>query len=171
MEYKKILSTLTNNDVRYLVVGAVGLVLSGYNRNTADLDLLVDLETDNLRKVIQFMNGNSYKPRPPVPATDILDSEKRRSWTEEKNLKAFTFFDSKNPFGNIDLLIYSNIDFKGAWERKQTFYVNETPIYVASLEDLEVLKANAVKNRALPKDFQDLEAITELKRRRENDNR
>ena len=157
---------LTKKDIRYLVVGAVGLILSGYTRYTADLDLLVDLETENLKKIVQVMEETNYKPRPPVPAVELIDPEKRKIWNEEKNLKAFTFIDPKNPLDNLDLLIYSDVDFDEAWKRKQTLYVNETPIYIASLEDLTFLKENAVKNRALPKDLYDLEVLKELKRRR-----
>ena len=51
---ERVLAALNAAEVRYLVVGGVAVVLHGYLRTTADLDLVVELETDNvLRAVIK----------------------------------------------------------------------------------------------------------------------
>lgn len=164
MRYPLILPKLSERKTRYLVVGAVGALLSGYFRTTADLDLLIDLNNDNLEKFLDFAKVNGYLPRAPVPAEELKNSIKRQEWHEKKGLKAFSFYDPKDPFGNIDLLIYSPVNFEEAWTRKQTIWLNETQVYVASLDDLIELKEDAIKNRTLQKDLYDLEALKRLRK-------
>ena len=48
MYYEEVFSELSRRRVRYLVVGGVALVLHGVLRLTADLDLMLDMEKDNL---------------------------------------------------------------------------------------------------------------------------
>lgn len=165
MVYHIILPELTKSGIRYLTVGAIGALLNGYYKTTADLDLLVDLEENNLKRLLEFLKSKSYVPQVPVAPEELLQSEKRKEWYEKKNLRAFTFIDHKNPFGNIDLLIYTVIDFNEAWSRKQTVFLDETPVFVASIDDLILLKEDAIKNRDLQKDLYDLTALKELKRR------
>jgi hypothetical protein len=45
---ERVLKALNEADVRYLVVGGVAVVLHGHLRTTADLDLAVELERDNV---------------------------------------------------------------------------------------------------------------------------
>ena len=165
MDYEQALPKLTEQGIRYLVVGAIGAALSGYTRATMDLDLLVDLDEKNLQKVLAFMEQAKYVPRAPVPANELLDPKKRQAWYDEKNLRAFTFVNLQNPTEDIDLLLYSPIVFGEAWDRKQTVHLNKIPIYVASIDDLITLKKGAVQNRKLPKDIYDLAALEKLQRR------
>lgn len=166
MDYQELLPRLTLAKIRYLVAGAVGGILSGYFRTTADLDLLVDLKRQNLRRVVAFMESIRHVPRVPVPPSDLLDPRKRRVWRRDKGLRAFTFIDPKQPFGNIDLMIFSPVPFSDAWKRRETVYLQETEVHVASLADLIALKQDAIKNRSLPKDEIDLKALEELRLRR-----
>ncbi len=166
MNCETLLCELTRHEIKYLTVGAVGATLSGYPRSTSDLDILVDLGTENLSKLIDFLALNNYHPRAPVPAIELLDAKKRQTWHDEKNLRAFTFIDAKNPAGNVDLLIYASVEFNEAWQRKQVYDLDGIPVYVAALDDLILLKEDAIKNRNLSKDLYDLEALRQLKERR-----
>ena len=59
MIYERIFEALNRKEVRYLVVGGVAMVLYGYGRLTVDLDLLVDLDSDNLDKLVKALNEYS----------------------------------------------------------------------------------------------------------------
>jgi len=52
MVYEDIFTKLNERKVNYLVVGGIALVLHGVVRLTADLDLIVKLQSDNLAKFI-----------------------------------------------------------------------------------------------------------------------
>jgi hypothetical protein len=47
-----IVRALNEARVRYLIVGGLAVVAYGYVRFTADLDLFVDLEEENLRRAL-----------------------------------------------------------------------------------------------------------------------
>jgi predicted nucleotidyltransferase len=42
---------LNENDVRYITIGGFAVNIYGYNRNTGDLDILIDDSLDNRRKL------------------------------------------------------------------------------------------------------------------------
>ncbi len=59
--------------VRYVVVGGLATVLHGYARLTADIDLMVDLEPEELRKSIDALAGYGMVPRLPVDPYGFAD--------------------------------------------------------------------------------------------------
>jgi hypothetical protein len=61
--FEPIIEQLNNNGVRYVVVGGVAVVLHGYARLTADLDLAVDLSTEEARKAIDSRGLGGAPPR------------------------------------------------------------------------------------------------------------
>ncbi len=64
--YVPVLEALNDMQVRYVVVGGLATVLHGYARLTADIDLMVDLEPEELRKSIDALAGYGMVPRLPV---------------------------------------------------------------------------------------------------------
>jgi hypothetical protein len=72
---------------------------------TADLDILVSLDRKNLEHLLAAMDELGYRPRLPVPVSDLLDAQKRRDWLASKNLHAFTFWNQQRPFEEIDVLL------------------------------------------------------------------
>ena len=91
MFYEEVFRKLTDREVKYAVAGGVALVLHGVVRLTADLDLIVELSTENLRKFIRAINELGYKPKPPVDAEDFIDPLNRKAWKEEKAWKFSVF--------------------------------------------------------------------------------
>ena len=73
MYYENVFRSLQKKNIRYAVAGGVALVLHGVVRFTADLDLIVDLEQENLGRFVQAMTELGYRPRNPVNAGDLLD--------------------------------------------------------------------------------------------------
>lgn len=55
MFYEAIFEKLNESHVDYIVVGGVALVLHGVVRLTADLDLMVYLESNNLSNFVNIM--------------------------------------------------------------------------------------------------------------------
>jgi hypothetical protein len=67
---------------------------------------------------------------------------------------------------NIDLMIYPPFPFEQLWNQKDIFEIKGTEIYVACVQDLIALKLNAIAERGLDKDYEDLEALKIIQRRR-----
>ena len=59
---------LTNADVRFLIVGGLAVVAHGYGRMTQDIDLVISLESDSVRRVFAALASLGYRPRGPVTA-------------------------------------------------------------------------------------------------------
>ena len=59
----RIFAALETSGVRYLVVGGVAVVLHGHPRFTADLDLVLSLDDDNLARALPALEDFRYRPR------------------------------------------------------------------------------------------------------------
>lgn len=65
--YERLFHVLNQAKVRYLVVGGVAVNLHGYPRFSADVDLLLFLEKDNLKVFGDTLRRLGYAARLPVP--------------------------------------------------------------------------------------------------------
>jgi hypothetical protein len=112
MYYENVFRSLEKNKIRYAVAGGVALVLHGVIRFTADLDLIVDLEPDNLKRFVQAMTELGYRPRNPVKAEEFLEPAIRDGWKREKGMEVFSFVDPAQQMTLIDVFIEEKIPFR-----------------------------------------------------------
>lgn len=68
-DYKEILSALSDNKVRFLVVGAYAMGVYGYVRATGDFDIRVEASPDNSRKVYNALKEFGAPLRELAPDT------------------------------------------------------------------------------------------------------
>ena len=102
-DLERIFAALETSGARYLVVGGVAVVLHGHPRFTADLDLVLALDRQNLRAGLAALEGLGYRPRAPVSLEHFLDPETRRGWAEEKGMTVFSLWSPELPATEIDL--------------------------------------------------------------------
>ncbi len=158
MYYENVFSALQQNNIRYAVAGGVALVLHGVVRFTADLDLIVDLEQENLGRFLQTMTGLGYRPRNPVKTGDLLDPSIRESWKREKGMVVFSFIDPSQPMTMIDVFIEEKIPFREVMQEIVRMEARGITIPVVSLKQLKRLKRVAGR----PQDLADIEALEAL---------
>lgn len=145
--------------VRYLVVGGLAVIAHGYVRFTADVDLILAFDGDNIARALQVLKTLNFRPRAPVPIEQFADPVKRREWQETKGLRAFSLFSSSDPQTEVDLFINDPIGFDDAAERAISFhYADGLELPVCGIDDLVKLKRAA--NR--PKDQVDLDHLKKL---------
>jgi hypothetical protein len=159
-EIERLLTQLSNAGVRYLVVGGVAVVLHGYLRATADLDLVVDLDPQNLNVIVELLERLGFRPRPPVPIRSFADSTERRRWLEEKNFQVFSLWHPEKPGFELDLFVSLPFEFAAAFDRASVVPLGDTRVYVASIDDLVDMKRAAGR----PRDQEDIEALLALRR-------
>ncbi|MGQ0721576.1 MAG: nucleotidyl transferase AbiEii/AbiGii toxin family protein [Candidatus Eiseniibacteriota bacterium] len=152
------LRALNAAEVRYLVTGGVAVVLHGYLRTTADLDLWVQLEPENLRHATRALGALGYRPRAPVKLDEFADPAKRREWIEEKGLVVFSLWNPSAPL-EIDLFVKDPFDFGAAWARAVRAPLETTDAMVVALEDLIAMKQRVGR----PRDLEDVEALRALR--------
>jgi predicted nucleotidyltransferase len=142
----------------YVIIGGVALLMHGVVRLTADLDLMVALEQDNLRKLIDAMAELGYRPRIPEPAEALLDPAKRQCWIDQKNMEVFSFYEPDQPMALVDIIIREPVDYRALRARAVMMGIDELSVPVASREDLIALKR--ISDR--PQDREDIKALERL---------
>ena len=165
MFYEEVFRKLSDREVKYAVAGGVALVLHGVVRLTADLDLIVELSTENLRRFITAMNELGYKPKPPVDAEDFIDPLNRETWKEEKGMEVFSFYHPKMPMNLIVVFVNEPIGFNEIESEIVIFKAKDIEIPVISKKHLKSLKRKA--NR--PQDIADIEALEEIEQMEHED--
>ncbi len=157
-DIERVLEALNSAGVRYLVVGGVAVVLHGHLRTTADLDLVVQLERENILKTVRALAGLGYRPRAPVAAEAFADEEVRESWVRDKDLTVFSFWSSRAPTLEVDLFVREPFGFADVYARALKVPLESTFVWVVSLPDLIALKSQARR----PQDLEDIEALRAL---------
>jgi len=156
--YVPVFEALNDAQVRYVVVGGLATVLHGYARLTADIDLMVDLDPDELRKGIDALTKYGMIPRLPVDPYDFVEPHMRRHWIEEKNMRVFSLWKLDEPLLSVDLFVEHPIEFDLIWSRAEVMALGSVSVRIVSIPDLIALKRLA--NR--PQDLTDIEKLLEI---------
>lgn len=159
----KVFRAFNRQKVRYLVIEGVASVLYGNPRFTKDLDLWVDPDESNLRKVVQAFKLLRFIPRNPVKAEEFIDEENRKRWAKEKGMLAFTFINPKTPLENIDLLFEGPFPFDRAYKRRVLFKSEGVRIPTISMPDLITMKKKAGRVQDL-QNVEIMQASSKLKK-------
>ena len=154
-DFEAVFAALQRAGVRYLVVGGVAVVLHGYPRFTADLDLVVALDRENVLGFLAALDALDYRPQAPVPAVALADAETRRLWIQEKNLKVLSFWSPEHPATEIDVFVAEPFPMDLALARSLRVPLGELTVPVASIPDIIFLK----RQSARPKDLDDIQAL------------
>ncbi len=158
MFFEEALLLLRDGGVRFIVVGGTAVILHGVPRTTADLDLVVDEDPENLRRFVSAMTRLGYQPRAPVEASELCDPERRRAWIAEKGMRAFTFYLPGHPLGDIDVLIDTPISFTELSARAERLDAGGLMLRIACVEDLIRMKVAAGRDQ----DLADVDALRRL---------
>lgn len=155
---ERVLAALNDAGVRYVVVGGVAVVLHGVLRTTADLDLVIQLDPDNVRRGLEALGRLGYRPRAPVPLESFADEETRRSWIEDKGMAVFSLWHPDGGTFEVDLFIAEPFDFDAVHARAPRLALDRTDVVVVAQADLIELKRASGRHQ----DLADIEALLAL---------
>lgn len=156
--YEQIIDALESAGVRYVIAGGFAVNLHGFLRFTKDLDLLIDLSTENASLAMNVLAASGLRPRVPVALADFADAEKRRDWFENRNMLVFQVVDPADPFCSVDVFIRNPIAFDQLWQRSLRASLGATACRIASIDDLIAMKAEAGR----PQDLRDIEELRSI---------
>lgn len=162
MLYEEIFKALNKARVKYVVAGGVAVVLHGYARFTADLDLIVYLEEKNIERFFGVVGKLGYKPRIPVTKEQFKNKENRRKWIKDKGMVVFSFFHPKEHLKNIDIFVKEPLRFDLIMKKTKKISVKNFIIPLLSLEHLIKLKKKANRPQDII-DITNLKAIQKIK--------
>ncbi len=157
--YIRLFEALERENVRYLVVGGLAIVLYGAPRLTVDVDIIIDFSLENVKNLSKAFSRLKLTPSVPVDLIEIANPERRESLWKEKNMYALNFRNIDSPAESVDVLIKKPIDFNEAFERKRVFEISGVRINVASPDDIIQMKRKSHRD----KDIADIETLEELK--------
>jgi len=138
--FKKLFSSLNKESLKYMVAGGIAVNLYGIERATADIDLILKLDKENISKFIDVAKKLGLKPKIPVRLEDLVNPEKRREWIESKGMKVFSLFDSKNPFFLLDVFVEIPFDFDEVYRKRSKIRFEDIVIPVVPIEGLIRMK-------------------------------
>ncbi|MFH1362433.1 MAG: DUF6036 family nucleotidyltransferase [bacterium] len=162
LDYEDIFRQLEKEGVQYLLIGGTAVILHGVPRTTADVDLMLNMERNNLLKMVKAMKKLGYQPKVPVNPEELADADKRKQWQEEKNMIVFSFVHPDDPFMTIDVMLNSPLDFQESFNRRKVVIKWGATVALASIEDIIKLKEIAGRKQDLS-DITLLQQIEELK--------
>jgi len=160
LDYQTIFQGLNKENIDYLVVGGLAVNFHGIPRMTYDIDLMIHLDPENIRKLVSTFVNWGYRPRVPVNPEDLADEKKRNSWIQDKNMKAFTFYNESQPISEVDLVVESPIPYDELRARAITIRLERERIPVVSIQDLIELKLEAGRKQDIS-DVENLRTILE----------
>ena len=115
-----IFRALQEAEARYLVVGGIAVIAHGYVRLTKDLDLVLDLSSESLKRSLTVLQSLGYRPINPVPILDFADPKLRRDWTENRNMIVFNLVSDQFPDVAIDVFAKEPFQFDSEYAHAET---------------------------------------------------
>lgn len=149
MEYLQLFKTLNRYNVKYLICGGLAVNIYGIPRMTADIDILLDFEEVNLSGFENAIKTLLYQSAIPISLKTFVSKKERDKASKEKNLIAYSFFNSQAGFVNLDVLIDVPIEFNDLWKSKTEKKTNDVVLNLVGIEDLILLKkyANRIQDQ------------------------
>ncbi len=148
-----IVSVLAKNNVSYAVVGGYAVSLYGAVRGTVDVDLVISLTESSYIGCENALKSLGLRSKLPVTAKDVFQF--RDEYIRERNLRAWSFYDPKDPSRLVDIVI--------TYGKKtiSTKVVTLKGKRVLLMTKRELIKMKRESGR--PQDLEDVRALEELK--------
>lgn len=161
-----IVRVLDEAQVRHLIVGGLAVVAHGYGRVTFDVDLVIQLKPDNVRRAMGALETLGYRPLVPVPAFDFADPTIRESWIREKQIIVFQLHSEQHRESRIDIFVTEPFDFDAEYDSALLGHILPgVPARFVRIETLLRMKEEAGR----PKDQEDIRQLRLLMQSRDNE--
>ena len=112
---------LRDAGVRFIICGGQAVVVHGYTRFTADLDIAIQLTPSAAQGAVAALKAAGYRPSIPVTADQFANPETRASWARDRNMKVLNFISDADPFGGIDIFVQDPFDFEAEYDAALSF--------------------------------------------------
>ncbi len=137
--YEEILKAFQKRKVKYVIVGGYAVNLLGSMRTTVDLDILVEMSDNNLKKIVSILISYGYRVRQPIDPEGIADKRVREEWIERKRMKALNFY-KEDELKEVDIIIDSPVSFGEAQRGAVRIKIGNLTVPVISIDKLIIMK-------------------------------
>ena len=159
---RAIIDALKQAQARYLIVGGLAVVAHGYVRYTVDVDLVLALDAENVRRSMKALASLGYYPRVPVRLEDFANAELRERWIREKGMIVFQLVSEAHLETPVDVFVTSPFDFE--WQVQRAVWLpllgaKEAPFL--ALDELLHMKKEAGRAKDMV-DIDELKSMHQL---------
>ncbi len=157
--FEAIVRALNEAGVPFIVVGGIAVVHHGFGRVTQDVDLVVQLEKDVIRRTFAALHAAGYRPATPVTAEQFADPTMREIWQREKGMKVLRFWSDVHRETPLDVFINEPFDFPTEYARADVLQSSPgLEVRIVSLDSLLAMKRAAGR----PLDLADIDELNLL---------
>lgn len=140
MEYIQLFQKLEQQNIRYLVCGGLAVNIYGIPRMTADIDILLDFTEENVSKFESAIKLLQYQSMIPLSLRTFVTKEERTKAIAEKNLIAYSYFNSMANYMNLDVLMDVPFHFDEMWKEREQRQIRDISVNIVSVDHLIGMK-------------------------------
>lgn len=160
MFYEDVFRELGRSEVRYLIAGGVAVNLHGVPRMTYDLDVVIDLTPENIKKMFSSLAQLNFRPKNPVTGEDFSDERKRKDFIRDKGMRVLSFWQDGAPIRELDIFVENQVNFETLWHNKVVIDLGGgLKVPVVCVDHLIELKRFANRKQ----DIADIESLQKVK--------
>lgn len=160
----KIVKSLNDAGVQYLIVGGLAVNAHGFARLTVDVDLVIGLEKENIIKGLRTLISIGYQPSIPISVEEFANPEIRDAWRKDKGMLVLKMWSDEHKRTPIDIFVYEPFllaeELKAA---KWDWISDDVQAPFVSFKTLLAMKYDAKRE----KDLLDIAALEKLYRSNE----
>ena len=142
MDIKKLLLSLNDHKVCFVLIGAAAFPAHGYDRSTQDIDIFIKPTLANAKRTYRALESVGY---------DLQGLPEDHLLKKKVLLRQYILDTDIHPF-------VKGVSFAEVWKNKVKSAWQGIPIFIASLPDL--IKMKIAANR--PKDLEDLRILRKI---------
>jgi predicted nucleotidyltransferase len=143
MDTSKLLRSLNERNVRYVVIGATAFPIHGYARATLDVDIFIEPTRENAERVHAALRDFGY---------DVTDVSTDDLLSKKVLIRQYVLQTDIHPF-------VKGVTFEEVWSGRVPGEIGTVPAYFAGLDQLIQMKRAADR----PKDREDLRVLEALR--------
>jgi hypothetical protein len=152
----EICQILNDKKIPYALIGGYAVALHGAIRGTVDIDFITKWNLKNLTLIEKAFLDMGLVSQLPINAKDIFNF--RDEFINNKNLKAWNFYNPQNPLEQIDLIIIHDLDdYKVKKIKSNSGFIN-----ILDIDDLIKMKQKSGR----PQDLEDVLMLKNLRRKK-----
>jgi len=146
-DFRDFVKALNDQEVKYILVGGMAVIVHGHARVTGDMDIWVQCTEENYRKLVKAFD-QFYMPVFDMTLTKFLDI---------KECDVFSF--GRNPVGIDIMTAVKGLDFEEAYQLSTIFADDDLQVRLVHINHL--IQAKKAAGR-----LKDLDDIQQLQKRK-----
>jgi len=153
-----LIKMLTVAKVEFVLVGGLAVALHGYQRVTMDVDVVLAMDEDNLRRFLSAAKISGLRPTMPIELDSLARPELIEQWYREKGMLVFSLRGPEVMATVMDVLVKPIIPFADLRRDAMLIEIGAISVAVASIAHLVAMKTGTGRS----KDLIDIEELQKI---------